>query len=279
MKFGQALEAMSQGKRVARSGWNGKGMWICLGQGMAALPAEKFWNVNTRIFAEENGGTAEVLPYLIMKTADDKILMGWLASQTDMLADDWVELPRAEWPVRQKQARAEAHLDEVLNGTLWGTLWQRPVRAVPTTKFVFVELLKRSLKTWENGDDEGYLVESIKEPAINPTEPFKGRIFWFSKDFFEMIFIKDDGSRFGKITGGVFGELFYKKDNSECFMSISFPVDDWTGPKWGSYIEFPTPISSQEFNSQLCRLLKNQVIGLETRIAQQAQQFQNKPTC
>jgi hypothetical protein len=33
----------------------------------------------------------EVLPYIIMKTADDKILMGWLASQSDMLAEDWVE--------------------------------------------------------------------------------------------------------------------------------------------------------------------------------------------
>ncbi|AXU20769.1 hypothetical protein C7W88_17010 [Novosphingobium sp. THN1] len=30
LNFGQALEALKQGKRIARSGWNGKGMWLCL---------------------------------------------------------------------------------------------------------------------------------------------------------------------------------------------------------------------------------------------------------
>lgn len=89
MNFGQALEAMEAGYKVSRAGWNGKGMWICKGQGQNGLPAEKFWNRHTREFAEQNGGAADVLPYLIMKTADNKILMGWLASQTDMLATDW----------------------------------------------------------------------------------------------------------------------------------------------------------------------------------------------
>lgn len=87
--FGYALEAAKNGYRIARAGWNGKGMWVCYGQGNPALEAEKFWNPHTRKFAEESGGTAEVLPYLIFKTADNKILMGWLASQTDMLASDW----------------------------------------------------------------------------------------------------------------------------------------------------------------------------------------------
>lgn len=87
--FGEALDAAKTGKRIAREGWNGKGMWVCYGQGNPALEADKFWNPHTRKFAEENGGTAEVLPYLIFKTADNKILMGWLASQTDMLATDW----------------------------------------------------------------------------------------------------------------------------------------------------------------------------------------------
>lgn len=67
-------------------------MWVALGAGCEALSAEKFWNRHTRKFAEENGGTAEVLPYLILKTADSKILMGWLASQTDILAEDWCVL-------------------------------------------------------------------------------------------------------------------------------------------------------------------------------------------
>ena len=90
--FSDALVALKEGKRAARQGWNGKGMWIALGEGNPALPAENFWNKHTRKFAEDNGGTAEVLPYILLKTADNKILMGWLASQSDMIAEDWVIL-------------------------------------------------------------------------------------------------------------------------------------------------------------------------------------------
>lgn len=89
MNFGQAIEAIKAGEKVARSGWNGKGMWVALGNGQNSLPAENFWNKHTKQFAEENGGSADVLPYIIFKTADGKILMGWLASQTDILSEDW----------------------------------------------------------------------------------------------------------------------------------------------------------------------------------------------
>jgi hypothetical protein len=90
LTFGLALEAMNKGEKVARKGWNGKGMWIAKsGPTPVLLEADKFWNKHSKKAAEENGGSMEVLPYLIMKTADNKILMGWLASQTDMLAEDW----------------------------------------------------------------------------------------------------------------------------------------------------------------------------------------------
>lgn len=89
LNFGQAIEALKNGKKVARQGWNGKGMWLALSVGTPALPADKFWNPHNAKFAEENGGSAEVLSVITMKTADNKILMGWLASQTDMLAEDW----------------------------------------------------------------------------------------------------------------------------------------------------------------------------------------------
>jgi hypothetical protein len=92
LSFGHALVALKAGKRVARAGWNGKDMWLCLGQGNDSLPAAQFWNAHTRGFAEDNGGSAKVLPYVIMKTADGSVLMGWLASQSDMLADDWTVL-------------------------------------------------------------------------------------------------------------------------------------------------------------------------------------------
>lgn len=87
--FGQAIEALKQGKRVAREGWNGKGMWLALSVGKPVLPANEFWNPHNKQFALENGGQAEVLSTITIKTADNKILMGWLASQTDMLSEDW----------------------------------------------------------------------------------------------------------------------------------------------------------------------------------------------
>ena len=90
--FDYALQCMAGGNRVARAGWNGKGMWICQGQG-SVQTADKFWNEHTREFAEQNGGEAEVLPYLIMKTADGKILMGWTPNSIDVLAQDWDILP------------------------------------------------------------------------------------------------------------------------------------------------------------------------------------------
>lgn len=96
MTFGLALEAVKAGYKVARAGWNGKAMWIAL-SGSTTEPRnvayENLWSKHASEFARLNGGSAEVLPSIIMKTADGKILMGWLASQTDMLAEDWVILP------------------------------------------------------------------------------------------------------------------------------------------------------------------------------------------
>ncbi|WP_372395303.1 DUF2829 domain-containing protein (plasmid) [Azospirillum sp. HJ39] len=90
MDFGQAIRALKAGKRVARAGWNGKGMWLALPcSGSREVPAHGFWSEHNRRHAEQSGGYATVLPSITMKTATDEILMGWLASQTDMLAEDW----------------------------------------------------------------------------------------------------------------------------------------------------------------------------------------------
>jgi hypothetical protein len=89
MTFGMAIEALKIGKKVARSGWNGKGMWLAYSPGSKNLSAEKFWAGPNRAYAEDNGGSADVLPCLTMKTATGEILMGWLASQSDMIAEDW----------------------------------------------------------------------------------------------------------------------------------------------------------------------------------------------
>lgn len=91
LDFGLALQALKHGLRVARSGWNGKGMWLSLScNGTREVPAENFWSPANRAWAEQQpNGTAMVLPSITMKTATGEILMGWLASQTDMLAEDW----------------------------------------------------------------------------------------------------------------------------------------------------------------------------------------------
>lgn len=92
MTFGLAIEALKHGHMVARAGWNGKGMWLSLSGGMVGrmVQAENFWSQANHDYAEALGGSAHVLPCITMKTADGKILMGWLASQTDMLAEDWM---------------------------------------------------------------------------------------------------------------------------------------------------------------------------------------------
>jgi hypothetical protein len=90
MDFGKALGALKDGEAVARQGWNGKNMWLSYSPGVKDLPAEKFWSdVNGR-YAVSRGGKADVLPCITMKTATGEILMGWLASQSDMLAEDWM---------------------------------------------------------------------------------------------------------------------------------------------------------------------------------------------
>ena len=92
MTFGQAIEAMKQGWRVARKGWNGKGMWLSvpLGKEPQQIPAPEIWGKANKEYAEQMGGTVKVTPYVTMKAADGTLVMGWLASQTDMLAEDWM---------------------------------------------------------------------------------------------------------------------------------------------------------------------------------------------
>lgn len=94
MTFGMALEALKKGLKVARKGWNGKGMWLSLSGPLEGrvINADDFWSENNREWARQFGG-AMVLPAITMKTVNahgrEAILMGWLASQTDMLSDDW----------------------------------------------------------------------------------------------------------------------------------------------------------------------------------------------
>ena len=82
MSFGLAIEAMKKGKKVARRGWNGKGMFLFLGTDI-----ELHTEADLSCVSNLEGDLT--LPSIVMKTADDHFCVGWLASQTDMLADDW----------------------------------------------------------------------------------------------------------------------------------------------------------------------------------------------
>lgn len=83
MNFGEALASLKNGERVAREGWNGKGMFLFL------VPGSEF-KVNRPpllgIYPE--GTEIKYHAHIDMKTADGQIVP-WLASQTDVLADDW----------------------------------------------------------------------------------------------------------------------------------------------------------------------------------------------
>lgn len=94
MDIGGAVRALKAGDRVARAGWNGKGMWLAYSPGTPALLAGQFWaRPNREYAAGQPNASAAVLPCITMKTATGEILMGWLASQTDLLADDWEIVP------------------------------------------------------------------------------------------------------------------------------------------------------------------------------------------
>lgn len=90
MDIGETVRALKSGKRVARAGWNGKGMFLFLLPG-GIIPKAAIHDPGLRkvIDAEVPGDTFEGLPSIRMFTADKKVLTGWLASQTDLLADDW----------------------------------------------------------------------------------------------------------------------------------------------------------------------------------------------
>jgi len=80
LTFGLAIEALKLGKKVDRSGWNGKGMFLFIVRPNEIEYKEKL---------PDELKACEHLLSIAMKTADNKILVGWIASQSDMLSEDW----------------------------------------------------------------------------------------------------------------------------------------------------------------------------------------------
>lgn len=106
--FGQALMSLKRGKLVTRTGWNGKGMFIfmrpadelhvsfvakdikSLPQGVKDYFAKDMVDDDGNPLELEKDDNVKFTAYLCMKAADGTIVNGWLASQTDMLSEDWM---------------------------------------------------------------------------------------------------------------------------------------------------------------------------------------------
>lgn len=93
MNIGQAVEQLKAGNKVRRAGWNGKNMWLVL---MPELKLPPYSTQNTHV--KVNDRTAKHIgvdtpldcrPYIVMWTAQQQWQPGWLASQADLLAEDW----------------------------------------------------------------------------------------------------------------------------------------------------------------------------------------------
>ncbi len=97
MNFGDAIQALKGGKKVARVGWNGKGMWLVLMPALYLPPfnsQEPGAKVNDRTAKHIGEDTPlDCQPYIVMWTALQQWQPGWLASQADMLAEDWMIVP------------------------------------------------------------------------------------------------------------------------------------------------------------------------------------------
>lgn len=84
--FQWALGQIKKGRRMKRTGWNGKGMFVVLQKGYPeGIPINK----NTaEALGEPEGSVFAFLPYLLFRTAGGEFVP-WVASHTDLLADDW----------------------------------------------------------------------------------------------------------------------------------------------------------------------------------------------
>lgn len=110
LSFGAALEVAKAGGRIARQGWNGKGMFVfmrpadelnvefvvdkvkSLPQSVKDYYLQDIINEKGERVPVEETDTVKFTAYLCMKAADGTIVNGWLASQTDMLSNDWCAL-------------------------------------------------------------------------------------------------------------------------------------------------------------------------------------------
>ena len=108
MNFGEALKALEHGERVLRRVWS-KGMFLWL-KPATIIKEEWCKDPVLKEIAHDNGGEIQALSAICLKTANNKVLTGWIATIEDMLSDDW-EL--TTWREQQfKEARIDDFTEE-----------------------------------------------------------------------------------------------------------------------------------------------------------------------
>lgn len=84
MNFGEAIEMAKAGKQIRRSGWNGKNQYVELAKNISYVNADGF---------VINAGHENIGSQAFAFVGTSGVQIGWLASQADMLADDWMIVP------------------------------------------------------------------------------------------------------------------------------------------------------------------------------------------
>lgn len=84
--FSVALAMLKDGKKIARKGWNGKDMYLVYMPGYQDIEPNA---ATVEAHGLTYGDKITIRPYIAMRDAQGCIVSGWLASQADLLADDW----------------------------------------------------------------------------------------------------------------------------------------------------------------------------------------------
>jgi len=170
MKFGEAITLLNAGHPVTRHGWNGKGMFLIRAGGYMVEADEVKPNgpINAEFLKRHGLTHLEILPHIDMWTVNSEgrqaYLPGWLASQSDMLADDWMEYKE---PVEEEPHRITLSSERVQALKLAG-FWNDSVKRDQMIR-KYADLV-RELKEHEEES-----VPTKKPKKLHWTQTAKGR--------------------------------------------------------------------------------------------------------
>ena len=112
MRFSEALELCLEGKKIRNGRWNGKNAFVYYVPGRM-LPVSMWKECNGPLTEEEKSrGQVEIIGHLDMATADGKRIIGWLASQYDLMSEDW-EVYESEAERKKRIEEADKLIDEL----------------------------------------------------------------------------------------------------------------------------------------------------------------------